>query len=392
MLVDEEKPEPELFELPEIVSETVAMPQIPTAPVMPVTPAASWQTAAPKPPRWFCRIRGEQLGPFDLPKLTRMVDAGELAPTDRVRLEDEARWITADGIEGLFDGTPALMSKVSEGHVSAQRLFPASSESRLAPESAETPEDKGDFELESPVSAAPTPPPAKKSSGKPKKKKSKLSQDDILDILSESDEPDEDEASRSAVRPERASGIVEPPSPVSAAPAMPAYVPPAPMAPRPMSPPPPPRAFSPPPPPPKASRSSSGSSLSSMDLGEMLSSPTVKIVAALVVILPALWFGWSRFGGALLGKNAEYYVGQIEQAMAEIKKADAAGFAAACEKAKPVFEGVAKGNWGSSDEKKTLLYHCAANLYPRLAKSTDKDRERWLTDIDKTLTIVKSLK
>jgi hypothetical protein len=51
--------------------------------------------------KYFVRIKGKQLGPFDADDLKQLVEIGRLSPGDHVRLDGQENWLLAEKIRGL---------------------------------------------------------------------------------------------------------------------------------------------------------------------------------------------------------------------------------------------------------------------------------------------------
>lgn len=51
--------------------------------------------------KYFVRIKGKQLGPFDGDDLRQLVSIGRLSLSDHVRMEGQENWINAEKIKGL---------------------------------------------------------------------------------------------------------------------------------------------------------------------------------------------------------------------------------------------------------------------------------------------------
>lgn len=51
--------------------------------------------------KYFVRIKGKQLGPFDADDLKQLVAIGRLSPGDHVRLDGQENWLLAEKIKGL---------------------------------------------------------------------------------------------------------------------------------------------------------------------------------------------------------------------------------------------------------------------------------------------------
>ncbi len=62
------------------------------------------------PEEWFCRVLGEELGPFQFPDLVRMTTTGELSADDEIR-GPRQDWIRAGDVEGLFSLEEATTSE-----------------------------------------------------------------------------------------------------------------------------------------------------------------------------------------------------------------------------------------------------------------------------------------
>ncbi len=59
--------------------------------------------AAPESgPAYFCRMMGEEMGPFTVAQMQEMKQKKQLQPDDMVRHEDKDQWISAAEVPGLF--------------------------------------------------------------------------------------------------------------------------------------------------------------------------------------------------------------------------------------------------------------------------------------------------
>lgn len=75
--------------------------------------------------RWICRIRGRQVGPVEFNVMAELAQAGILSKTDRVRSQQEPKWVLAESIEGLqFGNVPTDVGQQNAvtGNVAPQRL------------------------------------------------------------------------------------------------------------------------------------------------------------------------------------------------------------------------------------------------------------------------------
>jgi hypothetical protein len=73
-----------------------------------VDPGAGKPTSAPTTEGWFYLRGGNQAGPISSAGLKRLVETGQLAPTDFVRKGSSGKWIEAGKVRGLFPETPTL--------------------------------------------------------------------------------------------------------------------------------------------------------------------------------------------------------------------------------------------------------------------------------------------
>ncbi len=53
---------------------------------------------------WYCRIAGEELGPFSASQLRALAAEGRLSPGDPLRQGDSGVWVPAASVKGLFEG------------------------------------------------------------------------------------------------------------------------------------------------------------------------------------------------------------------------------------------------------------------------------------------------
>lgn len=51
--------------------------------------------------KYFVRIKGKQLGPFDAEDLKQLVAIGRLSPGDQIRLDGQDTWLLAEKVRGL---------------------------------------------------------------------------------------------------------------------------------------------------------------------------------------------------------------------------------------------------------------------------------------------------
>ncbi|MGQ9576890.1 MAG: GYF domain-containing protein [Thermoguttaceae bacterium] len=69
--------------------------------------------------QWYCRIAGEQSGPFSAAQLRAMVAEGRLSPADSVRFGPSGAWVFARDVKGLFSPgaarTPAAPEDMAGG-------------------------------------------------------------------------------------------------------------------------------------------------------------------------------------------------------------------------------------------------------------------------------------
>ena len=63
--------------------------------------------------QWYCRIRGEETGPFDARDLKSIARSGQLLPENLVRKGAEGSWVVASKVQGLFKDTPTKTTKAS---------------------------------------------------------------------------------------------------------------------------------------------------------------------------------------------------------------------------------------------------------------------------------------
>lgn len=88
----------------------------------------------------YCRIQGVEMGPMPFMQLMLRAHDGELAPNDEVRLGDDAEWIEAGAVAGLFKSRPQ----------SAPAVVSADDATAFVA-------DDGDFELQSAGASEPAP-------------------------------------------------------------------------------------------------------------------------------------------------------------------------------------------------------------------------------------------
>lgn len=58
----------------------------------------------PPPNRYYCRIEGQELGPFSPTDIRKLASTGQLKPSDELRKAPSTDWLPASKYKGLFPG------------------------------------------------------------------------------------------------------------------------------------------------------------------------------------------------------------------------------------------------------------------------------------------------
>ena len=90
---------------------------------------------------WFCRIRGEESGPFEARDLRTMVRSGQLLPENLVRRGRSGPWVVARRVQGLFSDAPASQGGAVQ-KARSETSSAGSPEGRLQPSSSPPPTRK----------------------------------------------------------------------------------------------------------------------------------------------------------------------------------------------------------------------------------------------------------
>jgi hypothetical protein len=125
----------------------------------------------------------------------------------------------------------------------------------------------------------------------------------------------------------------------------------------------------------------------------MFESPVVKGIAAAVVLLPVLWFGWNNLGnlsGGTLAKGDKYYYELTEGVYLAIKASSAEEFEATSGWVEPLLKEIEEGT-DPDDNLGKLLNQCATDLFPKVVSGKFKEKEKNLAPVAKALEEAKAM-
>lgn len=109
----------------------------------------------PKEPRFFCRVQGKEVGPFNVAELQQRADEGLFAPYDRIRKEDGKAWVPAQELSEIrFPASASTALKTRSISAVAETIAKQKPAAAPPPRKKETVDDLIDEVLSQPEPAA----------------------------------------------------------------------------------------------------------------------------------------------------------------------------------------------------------------------------------------------
>lgn len=321
-------------------------------------------------PRWICRVRGRQLGPVEFDVMAELARAGVLSKTDRVRPEDEPKWVLAESVEGLEFSRDSEQpgQHAAPGNVAPQRLSIAAARTPGVNETRAQTKSPG----ATPPTVDPQPPQGELTVKLPKPSEcgavpSEARPRPDLRPAASATSPAQDRHHLSAAQPR----ATTPPRPFTPPAAYAASSRPAAYA-RP--------AFSPP----RPSRSSSFS------MDELMGQPAIKYALMAAVGIVVLGLGYWQFGASIGIRKGDRYYYDLAQGMyfAAKQAEDPNVLKTMGKQLTPVIEEIKAGTQTRAkmgDEVAQMLLQCSQEYFPKLFGGDPKERAKNLQPIEAAL-------